>query len=452
MTKKTRKIIRKIAIVPDHIIFPFVLAFCIVGLIFATPWILRQRKIWQYSAKGNKKALILRGFTIEKVIKRGSEYLLPYKNPNINWIGFLDPANSREAGVKISDDFDLIAWQSPKLVNILEKAGFLGTSIIFRELIAVFRVTNFCVKERIGLIRAYNFNYAGLQAYLVSSFIKIPYMVDVAGNLELIYRLTGKAFYFKTLNRTPIIRIFARAARNWLLGLPLRHASRVLGRSKNTYEHAFALGAPIDRLSLLRISNFNAVFNNYNPEKAPAKPAEYPYILFVGRLAKINFPLDVIDAFNIAAAKLPQHRLIIIGDGPLREKIEQGRVRSDFKDRIILLGASSSNTVFKWTAHATVAICPYSGSTLVEAMLCGIPVIAYDVEWHPEIVIDNYTGFLVPFRDTAALAEKMIYVVRNYERARIAGVRGRDLARVAFDKEKISEKESMYYLQILKDS
>jgi glycosyltransferase involved in cell wall biosynthesis len=364
----------------------------------------------------------------------------------------LDPANSREAGVKISDDFDLIAWQSPKLVNILEKAGFFGTSIIFRELIAVFKVTNFCVKERIGLIRAYNFNYAGLQAYLVSSFIKIPYVVDVAGNLEMIYRLTGKAFYFKTLNRTPIIRIFARAATNWLLGLPLRHASRVLGRNKNNYEHAFALGAPIDRLSLLRISNFNAVFNNYNPEKAPAKPAEYPYILFVGRLAKINFPLDVIDAFNIAAAKLPQHRLIIIGDGPIREKIEQGRVRSDFKDRIILLGASSSNTVFKWTAHATVAICPYSGSTLVEAMLCGIPIIAYDVEWHPEIVIDNYTGFLVPFRDTAALAEKMIYVVRNYERARIASVRGRDLARVAFDKEKISEKESMYYLQALTES
>jgi glycosyltransferase involved in cell wall biosynthesis len=85
-------------------------------------------------------------------------------------------------------------------------------------------------------------------------------------------------------------------------------------------------------------------------------------------------------------------------------------------------------------------------------MLCGIPIIAYDVEWHPEIVIDNYTGFLVPFRDTAALAEKMIYVVRNYERARIASVRGRDLARVAFDKEKISEKESMYYLQALTES
>ena len=59
----------------DHIIFPFVLAFCIVGLIFAIPWILKQRRKWKYSAKGNGKVLILRGFTVEKVIKRGSEYL-----------------------------------------------------------------------------------------------------------------------------------------------------------------------------------------------------------------------------------------------------------------------------------------------------------------------------------------------------------------------------------------
>jgi glycosyltransferase involved in cell wall biosynthesis len=331
MVKKMKKIIINIMIVVDHFIFLLVFPFCLIGLLFAIPWILKQRRIWQYSAKGSRKAVILREFKIEKVMKRGYELLLPYKNPNIN--------------VKISDDFDLIAWQSPKLVNILEKAGFFGTSIIFRELIAIFRVTNFCVKERIGLIRAYNFTYAGLQAYLVSSFIKIPYMVDVAGNLELIYRLTGKSLYFKTLNRTPIIRIFARIATNWLLGLPLRHAFRVVGRDKCTFEYARSLGAPVERLSFLRISNFSAAFNSYNPEKPPAKPAEYPYLLLVGRLAKIHFPLDVLDAFDQAAPQLPEYRLVIIGDGPIRNDVEQRRERSEYKDRIPVILKWSSMTI-----------------------------------------------------------------------------------------------------------
>jgi glycosyltransferase involved in cell wall biosynthesis len=85
-------------------------------------------------------------------------------------------------------------------------------------------------------------------------------------------------------------------------------------------------------------------------------------------------------------------------------------------------------------------------------MLCNIPIIAYDIGWHPEIVIDDYTGFLIPFRDTAALAEKMIYVVQNYDATRIVATHGRELARAAFDKEKILEKESMFYRKALTDS
>ena len=229
----------------------------------------------------------------------------------------------------------------------------------------------------------------------------------------------------------------------------MRHASRVLGRNKNNYEHAFALGAPVDRLSLLRISNFDAKYNSYSPEQSPKKPAEYPYLLFVGRLVEIKYPEDVLAAFELAAQYIPAYRLVIIGDGALRKVVAQKKEHSEYKDRIVLMGACPSEIVFDWTANAKVALCPYSGSTLVEAMLCNIPVIAYDVEWHAEIVIDDYTGFLVPFANVEAMAEKMIYVVRNYEEAKMVAKRGRELARVAFDKKKISEKESMIYRQVL---
>ena len=47
------------------------------------------------------------------------------------------------------------------------------------------------------------------------------------------------------------------------------------------------------------------------------------------------------------------------------------------------------------------------------------------------------------------MAQKLIYVANNYEEAKKAGMRGRDLARVAFDKEKILTKESMYYKKAL---
>lgn len=450
ITKKQKKIIRNILKAPDYLIFILVFPLCLIGVLFTTPWILKQRRVWKVSAKGNNKALIIQPFSLEKVMNQGPELILPFRNPSLKWIGFLDPANSSvEKKIKFTDDFHLIAWLIPAIVRRMEQIGFKATAILFRELIAIFKITNYCVKKRIGVLRAYKHNYPALRACLVSRFIKIPYIVDISGNYELLYRLTGKTTYFRRLKKVPIISRFATMAGNGLLGWPLRHAFHVFGRNKNNYEHAFALGAPVERLSILRYSNFSAIFNSYNPEEPPAKPAAYPYILFVGRLAANKFPLDVIDAFDMAAPQLPEHQLVMIGDGSMRGEVELRIERSKHKDRILLMGACSNGTVFEWTAHAKVNICPYSGSTLAEAMLCGNPVIAYDIEWHSDVIIDDYTGFLVPFKDKKAMAQKLEYVVHNYEESKKAGMRGRDLARAAFDKEKISEKESKIYLKAL---
>ena len=442
---------KKILRIIDYFIFAFVFLFCLASLPAITPWLLKKRRLWENSAKGSPRALILRGFTVEKQDNRGFEHLLPFRNPSLEWIGILDAANDTQISVKITDDLYLIALQSPKLIKILEKAGFIGTYIFLRELVAIFKITSYCVKEKVGVLRAYKHNYSALQASIVSRLIKIPFIVDISGNYDLVRRITGKTFYFTRLNKIPFIRVFARLLTDWLLGWPLVRAYRVIGRDKCTYEHAFTLGAPLERLSTIRISNFNVAFNNYNPKNPPAKPAEYPYILFVGRLAKINLPIDVIDAFNIAAPQLSEYRLVIIGDGSIMNAVEEKRERSKFKNRIMLLGAGSNNTVLSWTAHAKIAVCPFSGSTLVEAMLCGIPVVAYDIAGHPEIVLDEYTGYLVPFRDVEALAQKIIYVALNYHEAGIIGMRGRELARFVFDKDKILAKESLIYEHALND-
>jgi len=352
VAKKKTKIIKKIAEVLDYPICLIVSLLCLVVFLFAIPWILKKRRLWNRSAKGSPKALILRKFKLKTLMGLGDEMLLPYRNPSITWLGFLDPSNSLEANVRITNDLHLIAWKSPKIIRFLKKRKFVGTSIILREIIAVFKITSYCVEQKIGVLRAYKDDYPALEALIISSFIKIPFMVDVAMNFELVRRLTGRVFYFRRLYRLPVIRVFARIGANWLLGLPLRHAFHVYGRNKNNYEHAFALGAPVERLSLLRYSNFSSIYNAYNPEDPPPKPADYPYILFVGRLDEIKYPLDPLAAFELAAPHLPEYRLVIIGDGDLREEMERKKQLSLYKDRIMLLGVQPNATVFHWTGIA----------------------------------------------------------------------------------------------------
>ncbi len=423
---------------------------CLLFVVVSLPWVLAMRRAWARGAKGNPKALILQGFNIDKLSARGLMYLLPFKNPSIHWMGFFDPSNSFDKDIPVAEDLTVLIRRMPFVFRLLVRLGFKATATIFRECCAVFKITRYCVEEKIGILRAYKHNYPALEAHIVSCFIKIPFIVDISGNFELIRRLTGKPFYFRALNKIPIARIMAPPLTNWLLGIPLKSATFVLGRNKNNYEHAFALGAPVERLSLLRISNFNPVFNTYTPSQLPPRPLDYPYLLFVGRLAAIKYPLDIIESFDQAAADLPEHRLVIIGDGSLRADVERRIESSRYKDRILLLGACSTDVVFNWTVHALLAVCPFSGSTLAEAMLCGIPVVAYDIENHGELIIDRYSGFLVPFRDIDQLSRTLVAVARGTEESTAVALHGRELARAAFDKNRILEKESFFYRKALK--
>jgi glycosyltransferase involved in cell wall biosynthesis len=423
---------------------------CLLFFLFSLPWVFAMRRAWTQSAKGNPKALVIQGFNVDKLNTRGFNHLLPFQNPSIHWMGFFDPSNSFDQDIQVAEDLYVLIRRMPNAIHFMLKLGFKATATIFRECCAVYKITRYCVTEKIGILRAYKHNFPALEAYIVSCFIKIPFIVDISGNFELIRRLSGKPYYFRTLNKIPIARIMAPPLVNWLLGLPLKNATYVLGRNKNNYEHAFALGAPVERLSLLRISNFNPVFNNYNPAQLPPRPLEYPYLLFVGRLAAIKYPLDVIEAFDRAAAGLPEHRLVIIGDGSLRDDVERRIESSRFRDRILFLGACSTDVVFIWTVHAQMAVCPFSGSTLAEAMLCGIPVVAYDIENHGEIVIDQYSGYLVPFRNIEQLSHTIVAAARDEEQSRLAAMRGRELARAAFDKTRILERESLFYRQALR--
>jgi len=422
---------------------------CIPILLFSIPWVLKRRKRWVLTARGNHKVLIIQSFSAQEMKTRGYEFLLPFRNPVMSWIGFFDPVNSQNEDIRVRDDLFVIARKLPNAIRFIKSIGLEGTSIIIREVYVVYKIVDVCVKEKVGILRAYKHEYPALRVYLVSCLIRIPFIVDITGNYELIYRLNGKPYYFRALNKIPVLRILAPVLATWLLGLPLKHATFVLGRNKNNYEHAFALGAPVERLSLLRISNFNAAFNNYDPDQLPPPLMRHPYLLLVVRLVLIKFPFDVIEAFEIAAAKLPDYRLVIIGDGALRNDLVRRIESSPFRDRIVFLGPCSSDTVFNWTVHAKMAICPFSGYTLAEAMLCGIPVIAYDIENHSEVVIDNYSGFLVPFRDIQGLGRTVVSVANDYEKAKVIGLRGRELARIVYDKNKIMEKESMFYNQAL---
>ncbi|WP_419813926.1 glycosyltransferase family 4 protein [Glacieibacterium sp.] len=119
----------------------------------------------------------------------------------------------------------------------------------------------------------------------------------------------------------------------------------------------------------------------------------------VGRLdPQKGFDL-LLPAFAAVADRLPDWRLVIWGEGPSRPALEAQRKSLGLDNRVVMPGTSTTPGGWVATASAFVLSSRYEGfgNAVVEAMMSGLPVVAFDCEYGIRILIrDNVDGLLVP--------------------------------------------------------
>jgi glycosyltransferase involved in cell wall biosynthesis len=172
-------------------------------------------------------------------------------------------------------------------------------------------------------------------------------------------------------------------------------------------------GVPAARISVLH--------NSVTPYVAPSADLvtatrarfglaeEVPVILAVGRLSREKGHCDLIDA----VARLKQVRLVLVGDGPARGRIEKHIRALGLSNSVVLCG--HQDDVRPFYAIAAVLALPShsegSPNVLLEAMAAGVPVVATAVGGVPEIATDGETALLVPKGDVPAMAEALARVL-----------------------------------------
>jgi glycosyltransferase involved in cell wall biosynthesis len=188
-------------------------------------------------------------------------------------------------------------------------------------------------------------------------------------------------------------------------------ADRVIAQCEDEVDELGRMG--IARASVTVIPSGVDVerFSSTGPA-APRPPAGRARILTVGRLVERKGYADL----TRALALVPDAELTIAGgppEGELDHDPEVRRLRAlardiGVADRVRLLGSVPREQMPNWYRSADVLACapwyePF-GLTPLEAMACGVPVVAYAVGGLAESVIDGVTGILVPPRDIRRLA------------------------------------------------
>jgi glycosyltransferase involved in cell wall biosynthesis len=140
-----------------------------------------------------------------------------------------------------------------------------------------------------------------------------------------------------------------------------------------------------------------------------------PTILFVGRITPEKNVTQIIDAFPLIAAKIPDVHLVIIGSGPLDKEVR--RRAQKFVSGITVWGESHGQELLGWFARADLFVNPSVTenfcTTNMEALASGTPVVAANAGGNPEQVFSGINGFLAEPNDPRDLANKVITILEN---------------------------------------
>lgn len=214
--------------------------------------------------------------------------------------------------------------------------------------------------------------------------------------------------------------------RRWQIARSLRGAGAVLAVSQALAGRAIGLGVPAGRVHVLYNGVDGALFRAGDQgaaRRALGLPEQGRLLLFVGNLKPEKGCLDALAALPAVRERHPGARMAFVGDGPARERLRAAAAANGLSDAVLLAGARGHGELPTWMQAADLLLLPSHNegvpNVVLEAMSCGLPVVASAVGGIPE-VLPPQAGLLVPARDPAALAAALEQALaRDWDHAAI---------------------------------
>ena len=156
-------------------------------------------------------------------------------------------------------------------------------------------------------------------------------------------------------------------------------------------------------------------------------------ILFVGRLEKRKGVGDLLRAFQFMQSRVPKVRLIIVGDGPLRGKVESYVSRHRLPN-VVLAGYVPESVKPRYYDSADIFCAPATGAesfgiVLLEAMASGLPVVATEIPGYMSVLEPGRDSITVQPSSWRELGASLVVLARDAELRRRMGAYAHEKAR-----------------------
>lgn len=306
------------------------------------------------------------------------------------------------------------------------------------------RIVILAKREKVEIIRAVEPYWCGLLGWLAGKLTGVPFCVSVHADFDKIYeakragmaytvlgsRKAGLLLERFVLSKTPVV-------------MPISGYLAGIMRKK---------GVPQNKIRVIPHGIDMRVFRE-PPQRDISRDFKIEenkkIISFVARLSMEKYPLDALKAVMALSRTRKDFVFIMGGAGPEEKNMKKFVDENDMKDFVIFTGHLHNTVVIDLYKQSLVCLSLLAGFGLIEACAAGLPVVAYDMEWHSELIENNRTGFLIKEGDINGVATAINYLLDHPVEAEEMGQRARALAFERHDIAKTSAIKIRWYEELL---
>jgi len=183
------------------------------------------------------------------------------------------------------------------------------------------------------------------------------------------------------------------------------------------------------------------------------KPPALLTLGFVKRLEENYGPHILIEAFELVQEKYKNTRLLVIGEGSMKKRLEQRLNEMGLLDKAVFTGWVENHRLPEYLNQMDIFVMPTFQETFgvaaLEAQAVQLPVVASDIEGIREVVVHGRTGYLAHAGDPGQFADRILQLIEQpLERERM-GIEGRRFVSERYDWQQCVDRVEEVYLNLL---
>jgi len=217
---------------------------------------------------------------------------------------------------------------------------------------------------------------------------------------------------------------------------------------------AAGIGRPEQYTRIFSGFDLDPFLNAKNDPALRSKLGIGPDDFVIGKVARLfehKGHEDLIAAVLGMASLQPKLKLLFVGDGKLRPKLE-GLAAQSLRGRVVFAGLVRPEEVpdYLGVMDAVVHLSRREGlaRVLPQALAAGKPVVAYDCDGAREVCLGNETGFLVPVGDLLSVSDRLEKLLEQPHTRECLGTRGRELVKEWFPTQRMVDDLHALYLRL----